>query len=282
MTVSVLTLVRGRAAHLANLVRGLARQTTPPGELVIAHMGGPLIAVPGDVPFAVRVVDARSEGEALPLAAARNRAAEAARGDGFIFLDVDCIPGRDLVAAYTTALDDAVLMGEVRYLEPGAAAGAWDEASLAARGAPHPVRSVPTAQVPAPAGLFWSLSFAISRAAFDRVGGFDPGFAGYGAEDTDFAFRLREAGVPFRWVPGAVAYHQHHDTYDPPLQHAAAIVANARRFRERWGEWPMRGWLEAFAQRGVVAWEGDRLELIREPTERELAGALRAGALPAT
>lgn len=282
MTVSVLTLVRGRAEHLANLVRGLAAQTTAPDELVIAHMGGPEIAAFEDVPFPVRVVDAGGDGQTLPLAAARNRAAAAARGDALVFLDVDCIPGRDLVAAYAGALGETVLMGEVRYLEPGAAAGAWDEASLAERSAPHPVRPAAAAGAEAPAELFWSLSFAISPATFDRVGGFDPGFAGYGAEDTDFAFRLREAGTPFRWAPGAVAYHQHHDTYDPPLQHAAAIVANARRFRERWGEWPMRGWLEAFAQRGVIAWEGDRLELIREPDERELADARRTGALPAS
>ena len=281
MTVSVLTLVRGRGAHLANLVRGLAAQTVTPDELVIAHMGGPAVAVPEDVPFAVRVVDARSEDESLPLAAARNRAAEASSADALVFLDVDCIPGTELVGTYASAVSDAVLMGEVRYLEPGAASGDWDEAALAARSATHPVRPAPTSATPAPAELFWSLSFALTRATFDRVGGFDPGFAGYGAEDTDFAFRLRQAGVGFEWVPGAVAYHQHHDTYDPPLQHAAAIVANARRFRERWGEWPMRGWLEAFAQRGIVSWADDRLELKREPTGRELAAARRDGALPA-
>ncbi|WP_300342830.1 galactosyltransferase-related protein [Nesterenkonia sp.] len=35
--------------------------------------------------------------------------------------------------------------------------------------------------------LFWSLSFAVRREVFDQIGGFDAGYTGYGAEDTDFA-----------------------------------------------------------------------------------------------
>jgi len=34
--VSVLTIARGREAHLHNVIRGLAAQTVPPRELVIA------------------------------------------------------------------------------------------------------------------------------------------------------------------------------------------------------------------------------------------------------
>ena len=36
--VSVLTIARGREAHLHNVIRGLAAQTVPPRELVIAAM----------------------------------------------------------------------------------------------------------------------------------------------------------------------------------------------------------------------------------------------------
>jgi GT2 family glycosyltransferase len=110
--------------------------------------------------------------------------------------------------------------------------------------------------------LFWSLAFAVTPATHARIGGFDPGYEGYGAEDTDYAFRARAAGVPLTWVGGAWAHHQHHPVSHPPVEHLADIVRNARRFRWRWGRWPMEGWLAAFARDGLVAWDpdGTRLE----------------------
>ena len=74
---SVLTLVRGRADRLRNLMRGLARQTLPPCELIIAWMQpepAPDLPDPG-----CPVRHLHVPGEPMPLAAARNRAAEAAR-----------------------------------------------------------------------------------------------------------------------------------------------------------------------------------------------------------
>jgi hypothetical protein len=44
---------------------------------------------------------------------------------------------------------------------------------------------------------------------------------------------------------------------DPPVEHLADIVRNANRFRERWGWFPMRGWLDAFAARGLAGPEPD-------------------------
>ena len=39
----------------------------------------------------------------------------------------------------------------------------------------------------------------------------------------------------------------------------------------------MEGWLRAFADEGLIAWdpEGERLELLRHPTEAELTAARR-------
>ncbi len=94
-TPSVLTLVRGRADRLRNLMRGLARQTLPPRELVIAWMQPdpePDLPDPG-----CPVRHLHVPGEPMPLAAARNRAAEAATADLLLFLDVDCIPSPGLV-----------------------------------------------------------------------------------------------------------------------------------------------------------------------------------------
>ena len=66
---SVLTLVRGRREHLVNLMRGLARQTEVPRELVIAWMADERHEGLPALPFPVR--HAMVPGDPMPLAAAR-------------------------------------------------------------------------------------------------------------------------------------------------------------------------------------------------------------------
>ena len=285
MTLSVLTLLRGRLDHARNMVRGLQAATRPPDELVVARMGGPdpRAALTG-APCPVQVVDVDSPDATLPLAVARNAAAHSAHGESLVFLDVDCIPGAGLLAAYEHALAgfDGIVMGSVRYLPKGATEGSWDEMVLRRLGVEHSSREVP------PGGprqtdryeMFWSLSFAVRRATFtERIGGFDSAFTGYGGEDTDFAFAARAAAVPLAWHGDAVAYHQDHEHYDPPLHHLHDIVANARTFRSKWGVWPMRGWLSAFAVAGYVDWTDDDLVVVGDPSSEDFARA-RGRAFP--
>lgn len=200
----------------------------------------------------------------LRLAAARNagaRAAALAGAELLAFLDADCVPGPNLVARYTSAASarpDAVLCGPVTYLPPGidvSAPGALDDAT-----APHPARPSPPDGSLQPASdeqypLFWSLSFALHADVWRRTGGFCEEYEGYGGEDTDFAFVLRARGIPLVWVGGAHAYHQHHATHMPPRQHLDDILRNAALFAARWGEWPMTGWLDAFAAEGLIEWD---------------------------
>jgi N-acetylglucosaminyl-diphospho-decaprenol L-rhamnosyltransferase len=106
----------------------------------------------------------------------------------------------------------------------------------------------------------------VRPAVHRAIGGFDERYVGYGGEDTDYALRARRASVGLVWVGGAWAYHQHHPVSDPPREHLAEIVRNARLFRERWGRWPMEGWLRAFAAAGSVDWDPDGDELrLRSP-----------------
>ena len=274
MSVSALTIVRNRRGHLHQLVEGLRRGERTPDELIVVDMSDAPVDVPS-AGFPIRID--RFETEGLPLAAARNRAAAQARFDSLVFLDVDCIPLGACVRrlAEELALHDALLCADVRYLGPADARGPWTEGDLLARGQHHPVRAFPARGVrrETNAGLFWSLAFAIRRALFEALGGFDEGFTGYGAEDTDFGFRARDAGIDLLFVGGAIACHQYHDSHEPPVQHVADIVRNARFFRARWDRWPMEGWLAAFTDMGLVHWQDDRLDLIRLPTAVELASS---------
>jgi GT2 family glycosyltransferase len=278
-SVSVLTIVRGRSTHLANLLAGLERQTRLPDELVIAWMQDAPSAFP-DLPFPVRSL--LVPGDPMPLAAARNRAAAAARGDQLILLDVDCIPAAGLVERYVATADAAgVRLGDVLYLPPGEADPA-DLPALDRVGVRHPakpalaedeVRATPSH------GELWGLSFALSAADWRRAGGMDERYVGYGGEETDFAARLDRAGVTMAWVGGARAYHQHHAIHIPPLQHFDSILRNARLFRATWGRWCMDYWLGQFVDRGLIAIDDDALHVVRHPTLAEIAATLDRTAL---
>ena len=280
MKVSVLTLVRGRSRHLANVIRGLENNSRLPDELVIVHMNEDALPQQS-AHFPIRVETIRDPAALLPLAAARNHAAMSASGDALVFLDVDCIPAPALLDRYHKALlahPEALHQGEVRYLPEDAKIDF--SAPLQADALPHPLHAeyVNGQRVPYP--LFWSLSFACTRATFMRIGRFDERYRGYGAEDTDFAFRAREADIPL-YRSDALAFHQYHPSYSPPLNHFDSIIDNARVFKNRWGHWPMEGWLQAFAQRGLVTMTDNVLVVLRSPTADEIADSLTFPTTPA-
>lgn len=192
------------------------------------------------------------------LAAARNLAARTAIERGaeiIIFLDADCVASGDLVAHYTRALalhPEAVVAGPVTYMREGEL--------RTVRPDPHPARPNPAPGELIKAddyNLFWSLSFALTAKTWRRIerefGGFDEGYTGYGGEDTDFAWQLRAHGIELYWVGGAHAFHQWHPVSSPPWEHLHDIVRNANYFHTKWGEFPMRGWLEAFEADGAIS-----------------------------
>ena len=197
------------------------------------------------------VIGVASSPRGLPLARARNtgaRHALAAGAELLVFLDVDCIPGPNLLARYQAAASqEALLCGPVAYLppQPGPAR-------------PHPARPVPPEDAVLAGGdhtLFWTLSFAVTPATWRRVGEFCEEYVGYGGEDTDYGQLARRAGVGLCWVGGAWAYHQHHQTESPPVRHLDDILRNAALFHRRWRWWPMEGWLSAFAERGLAHYD---------------------------
>ncbi|WP_240503358.1 glycosyltransferase family 2 protein, partial [Streptomyces prasinopilosus] len=113
--------------------------------------------------------------------------------------------------------------------------------------------------------LFWSLSFALTAGTWQAVGGFCEEYEGYGGEDTDYGQRARAAGVGLTWVGGAPAFHQHHPTSSPPVEHLDDILRNAEIFHRRWGWWPMSGWLDEFAAGGLIHWNRSTARWERDP-----------------
>ena len=278
-TTAVLTIVSGRHDHLRGQLLGLRRSTSAPRWHVVASMGDPEVAAivadhPGHAGTETVVLDVPvgPDGE-LPLARARNAAAAEAVRRGaelLVLLDVDCVPAPGTLQAYERAARDpavlaaqgpTLLCGTVGYLPPGVLVqDPADVDGLAAAAGPHPARPNPEPGRVVAAGegqwwLFWSLSFATTAADWQRFGGFCEEFCGYGGEDTDVAATVRSLGGSLFWVGGADAFHQHHPTQNPPTQHLAAILRNVKVFQERWGWFPMQGWLEQFRERGLVDYD---------------------------
>lgn len=279
MSVSVLTIVRGRREHLRRQLEGLRESKVKPAEWIIVGMDEDVKLDCGDLP--IRCARVNGDGHRLPLAEARNLAASLCETDAMIFLDVDCIPHPAMVGTFQSALQtepECLWMGSPRYLPAGATAQGvqWDRIKSLA--IPHPIQPTLKAgeqNVSNRYELFWSLCFGVTQATYKRIGGFDETYRGYGGEDTDFAFSARAADVPFGFV-GAIAYHQHHSVCKPPLNHFTAIVENARRFKEKWNAWPMESWLRSFHELGLINFDErhDTLDVIREPTEVEVDAAI--------
>ncbi|KAF0676012.1 glycosyltransferase family 2 protein [Profundibacterium mesophilum] len=275
-SVSVLTIASGRAAHLANVIRGLDKQMQPPLELVIGVMQEELYEGLPETGFPIRQVrvPGASRGRDLPLAAARNAAAAAARGEVLAFLDIDCIPAPSLVADYArhAAPGAGLMMGEVMYLPGGALDDGIDYAAFDAICQRHSDRRAAPAEGTEPCNdyrCFWSLNFALHAEDYAASGGFDERFRGYGGEDTDFGKTLSMRGIAINWMARGRVYHQYHPHHMPPVHHLHSVLRNAELFAEKWGYRTMEHWLHAFRMMGLIENGPDGLRVLREPGEAE-------------
>lgn len=260
MKTAVITTVRGRGSHLRRQLRGLAASTRSADIHVVVALGDPRVGhIIADEGAPARLVEL-AVADPIPLAQGRNVGAAAALSQSaelLIFLDVDCIPSPELIGRYCHIAaqpehESALLCGPVTYLPPPGPRG-YVLNELQPR--PHPARPAPRdGEVldTADYELFWSLSFAVTSATWNRIGGFCERYRGYGGEDTDFAQIAAAQRIPMRWLGGADAFHQHHPAADPPVQHIDDILRNAAIFFDRWGWWPMTGWLNAFEAGGLL------------------------------
>jgi GT2 family glycosyltransferase len=93
------------------------------------------------------------------------------------------------------------------------------------------------AAAPLPSYSLSGSLLAVTRAAWERVGGFDEDFQLY-FEETDWLQRLRRAGLPARLVPAAEAVHLFGRSAALEPRAAEWFESSARRFRRRhYGTW---------------------------------------------
>jgi glycosyltransferase involved in cell wall biosynthesis/GT2 family glycosyltransferase len=183
--------------------------------------------------FGKRLAHAWQPDEGYRIARARNLGAIASSGDFLVFLDGDCLPGRDFVRALKTSalpgwfvstrrvglsqeLSRRILAREVeahRWSRLRWTVRARRELDGIAPLTPRDRRRTGRAKLPEfePPDRAYGSGFGVSRADFERVNGFDLRFTGWGEEDVDLAVRLRRLGLRCGHAgPRATLFHLWH------------------------------------------------------------------------
>lgn len=147
----------------------------------------------------------RATGERSP-ARARNAGAAATDQPWIVFLDADCRPSPDLIDAFFAEPipgEVGALAGEIHALPSGDSLAARYGMSRnflnSSTHMAHPFRPRVSAA-----------NLLVRREAFEAVGGFREGIRT--AEDTDFCWRLQDAGFTLAVRPQASAGHVYRDT----------------------------------------------------------------------
>lgn len=178
-TVSVILIVRNGAAYIAQALESVYQSQLQPHEILVVDGGSTddTLAIAATFP---RVRIHRQNSPGIPNA--YNEGIEQAQGEFLAFISHDdlWLPGKlDQQIAYLQAYPDVLctLTLVEHFLEPGVSPPSGFRAELLER--PHPG---------------WIMEALVARrAAFERVGRFDPSFSV--SEDTDWFARARDAGV---------------------------------------------------------------------------------------
>jgi GT2 family glycosyltransferase len=246
--VSVIVPVLNGEATIARCLESLCSGSFPEDqhEIVVVDNGSTDRTAELVRDYPIRLISEPGRG----LSRARNRGIEESRGEILAFTDADCYVSTrwlsELVAGFDQD-DAAAVTGDVVPYPPRTPAEHYS-----ARRKP----SVSSWQRVLEAPWFCFMNAAVRRDAFDRVGLFDPGFAGIGCEDIDLAWRFADAGLRVRRQPRPVVFHQQRMTpmglFRQNLRNGRGWAVLHQRYPDR-AAWGPREEFAAWADLGRTA-----------------------------
>lgn len=308
MRASAIVLAYGAEPLLAECVGALVAQDPVAEILVVDNEADPeAIAAVRRLPK----VEVLEPGVNLGFAGGCNLAAAHASGDALVFVNSDAVARPGAVAALLADLaDESVGIA-------GATARLADRPELlntagnpvhylmfswvGGMGQPAPPADGPPAEV----ASFSGVTFALRRAVWDELGGFDPLYFAY-CEDVDLSLRAWQAGYRVVVDPAAVVLH-HYEYGRTATKHyllernrlmnlltlperrtrrlvaapALAVEAGVLLVSVRDGWWrdKVAGWRWLVGHRSDLAARRRRVEATRRVPDHDLAGRLLRGPL---
>lgn len=258
--VSVVVPARDAAASLPRLLASLADQTLARSryEVIVVENGSrdetARVAAAGGARVVREPIANRSR--------ARNAGVAAARADLIAFTDADCTAESGWLEALLACRGRGPLVaGRVR---------------VATRSPPNAVERLEQSwrfANQSAGGWAATANLLVARAAFDAVGGFDPGYR-HIAEDADFCLRAGRAGFALAYCEQAAVIHDAERELGPLLRrsffHGYSSTQALRRVGVGNAAW--RDWRPLLSPRTALARAG--LEDSLEPRERRRLGAL--------
>lgn len=232
--VSVIVPFGGGEHGASELSDALARIELGAGDELIVVDNSPAGGVQAPPP--IRVVRAAGQRSSYY---ARNVGAEAARNEWLLFMDADCIPTAGILDAYLPA-------------DPGEHVGALagDVLDDAAQDALIARYTRSRKLLDADRGMAFGFkpqavtaNLMVRRAAWASVGGFLEAIRSGG--DTDFSWRIQDAGWELARAPGASVEHHHRETLRGYLTQKARYGASRSWLSRRYpGSYPpLRAWM---------------------------------------
>ena len=269
----------GTAGEAADSLEALARLELAPGDelLLVDNSAEPAVTGGGRVRV-VRACERRSSYYA------RNVGAEAAACDWLLFLDADTVPPPDLLDRYFDE-EPADGVGAVA----GEVSGAGGQNALTARYARSRGHLVQRDILAGPGmrPMAVTANLLVRSEAFEQLGGFQEGIRSAG--DTDFSWRLQDAGWRISYCAAAAVEHRHRETLGALVRQAYRIGGGrAWIARRHEGVPPLRPVRELARCAAGVLWWGATLRFERAAfkaldavwVSAEWAGLMRSNAEP--
>jgi GT2 family glycosyltransferase len=261
IAISVVIATVGRAAQLEASLAAYTEldAATLPFEVVVVLDGDDAASravCERPRPFPVRVLAQQRAGNGP----AKNRGVAAARGGLVLFLNDDTRPDPGCLAAHAAAqrrLGPCIALGRIEW-DPAAEVTPYMKWLAPAGHQFNFARLDP--EGPLPWDATWGAHLALPRHwALEHP--FDPRFPYPSLEDTEWGFRVAQAGLEMRYVPEAVTYHDHLYRGPRDYRFRARVSGAAARhlaLRRPVLVWPLivRPTLAAAARALTLLWPG--------------------------